>query len=72
VKKDDSQVLALTSMISTLHSQLSSLMTQYKSLHALIASPTLQPTPSLAKEKLQKPPPRKPEEPEITEFNGFI
>jgi hypothetical protein len=48
VKKDDSQVLALTSTISTLHSQLSSFMTKYKLFHALIANPTLQPTPSLA------------------------
>jgi hypothetical protein len=73
VKKDDSQVLALTSTISTLQSQLSSLMTQYKSLHALLANPTLQqPTPSPAKDKLQKPPPRKPDDPEITEFNGLI
>jgi hypothetical protein len=73
VKKDDSQVLALTSMISTLQSQLSSLTTQYKSLHALIANPTLQqPTPSPIKDKLQKPPPRKPDGPEITEFNGLV
>lgn len=34
VKKDDSQVLALTATISTLQSQLSSLMSQYNNLHA--------------------------------------
>jgi hypothetical protein len=53
VKKDDSQLLALTSTISTLQSQISSLKSQYKLLHALIANPTLQqPTPSPAKDKL--------------------
>jgi hypothetical protein len=36
-KKEDSHVLALTATISTLQSKLSSLQTQYSSLHALVA-----------------------------------
>ena len=56
-KKEDSHVLALTATISTLQSKLSSLQTQYSSLHALIAQPSPTPTPT-PKERLQKPPHR--------------
>jgi hypothetical protein len=70
-KKEDTQVLALTATISSLQSQLSSLTTKYSSLQALIAQPSPSPTPP-AKEKLQKPPPCKPGEPEITEYNGLV
>jgi hypothetical protein len=72
LKKDDSQVLALTTTISTLQLQLSSLTTRYNSLHALVAQSSVLPPPIPGKEKLQKPPAKKPEDPEITTFNGLV
>lgn len=74
VKREDPQVLALTATISTLQSQLSTLKGQYGSLQALVAktpSPTGPPTPAPTITKLQKPPPRKPTDPEIIEFQGL-
>ncbi len=47
---------------------------QYRSLQALVAktpSPTGPPTPAPTITKLQKPPPRKPTDPEIIEFQGL-
>jgi hypothetical protein len=71
IKKEDSQVLALTATIASLQSKLSSLQGQYSSLHALFAQSILTPTPK-TQDKLQKPPPRKPSDPEITTFNGLV
>lgn len=65
-KKEDSQVLALNVTISALQSQLSSLMSRYNSLHALIAQSSVLPSPTPGKEKLQKPPAKKLDDPEIT------
>ncbi len=73
IKKEDPQVLALTATISNLKSELSSIKTQYGSLHALLAknasnTPLLTPTPSPTTTKLQKPPPKHPTDPEIITF----
>jgi hypothetical protein len=68
----DPQVLALTVTISNLQSQLSTLKGQYGSLQAFLAKSALPPsTPTPTATKLQKPPPRKPGEPEITDFKGY-
>jgi hypothetical protein len=73
-KREDPQVLALTATISTLQSQLSTLKGQYGSLQALIAktiSSTNANTPTPTVTKLQKPPPKHPNDPEIIEFKGY-
>jgi hypothetical protein len=71
-KRIDPQVLALTATISSLQSQLSTLKGQYGSLQAFVAKSTLPPsTPTPTATKLQKPPPRKPGEPEIIDFKGY-
>jgi hypothetical protein len=72
IKKEDSQVLALNVTISNLQSQLSSLMSRYNSLHALVTQSSIPPPPTPGKEKLQKPPAKKPDDPEITTYNGFV
>jgi hypothetical protein len=72
IKKEDPQVLALTSTISNLQSQLSSIKTQYASLQALFAKTKSPPTPLPTQTKLQKPPPKQPDESEITTFQGLV
>ena len=71
VKKDDSRILALMATISTLQTQLSTLKNQYNSLHDLVAQKTPPPPPP-TNGKLQKAPPRKVSNPEITEHNGYM
>jgi hypothetical protein len=72
-KKQDNHVLAFTATISTLQIQLSSLRNQYSSLQAFIAQKTTPTNPPTAGTGiLQKPLPLKPEDSEITEFQGFV
>jgi hypothetical protein len=72
IKKEDPHVLALTTTISNLQSQLYTLKGQYGSLKAFIAKSTLPPpTPTPTATKLQKPPPRQPGKPEIINFKGY-
>jgi hypothetical protein len=67
VKKRNPQILVLTSSITTLHSQLSTLTTKYTSLQALVAQSSLSGDHNNNnKTKLQKPPPKKADKPEIT------
>jgi len=71
-KKEDSQLLALMSSFESLQTKFSSLQTKYSSLQAQIASKisdNVLPPPS--KPKLNKPPIKKPSDPEITEFEGY-
>jgi len=70
-KKEDSQLLALMSSFETLQTKFSSLQTKYSSLQAQIASKISDNVPPPApKPKLNKPPVKKPSNPEITEFKG--
>jgi hypothetical protein len=71
-KKEDSQVLALNVTISALQSQLSSLTSRYNNLHALVAQSSAPPPLIPGREKLQKPRAKKPDDPEITTYNGFV
>jgi len=69
-KHADPRVLALTATISTLQSQLLIVKGEYGSLQALVAKSVL-PTPNPNGTKLQKPPPKKSGDPEITEIQDF-
>jgi hypothetical protein len=74
IKKEDPQVLALTTTFSNLQSQLSTIKGQYGSLQALIAKSTtptpITPLPTTV--KLQKPPPKQSSDPEITTFQDIV
>ncbi len=74
IKKGDPQVLSLTATISNLQSQLSFIKNKYGSLQALIAKTTSTnpPTPSPTQTKLQKPPPKQPDAPEIITFQDLV
>jgi hypothetical protein len=68
--REDPQVLALTAALSTLQSKITTLQSQYVALQSQITkAPTPTPPP---KEKIQKPPPRQANDPEITEFQGLV
>jgi hypothetical protein len=64
------QILALTSTISSLQTQLTTLKGQYGTLQAFVSKGKL-PTPPDSSTKLQKPPPKMAGDPEITKYKGF-
>jgi hypothetical protein len=68
-KRDNPQIHALTATISNLQSQLSTVTKQYGTLQALLAKNV--PTPPDKSTKLQKPPPRQDNKPEVIEFKGY-
>jgi hypothetical protein len=68
-KKEDTQLLALTTSLQSLQGQLSSLQSRYLALLASKDTPP-QPSPTPTTTKLNKPPPRKGNEPEVQEFEG--
>jgi hypothetical protein len=72
IKKEDPQVLALIATISNLQSQLPTIKNQYGSLQALLAKTKSPTTPSPTQTKLQKPLPKRPDEPEITTFQDLV
>jgi hypothetical protein len=70
-KCNDPQILALTSTISTLQLQLTTLKGQYGALQAFDSKAKLTSTSDASSTKLQKPPPKQAGDPEITEYKGF-
>jgi hypothetical protein len=66
-RKEDTQILALTASLQNLQSQLSSLHNRYM---ALLASKNTPPPPTPNPTKLNKPPPRQADAPEVIEFEG--
>jgi hypothetical protein len=63
-------MLALMSSFETLQDKFSSLQSKYSALQAHITKKSSD-TPSPPKQKLNKPPSKKPDDPEVTEFEGY-
>lgn len=70
IEKEDSKMLALVSSFETLQDQFSSLQSKYSALQAQLTKKTSD-TPPTPKSKLNKPPAKKPDDPEVTEFEGY-
>ena len=71
-KRESPEILALTATISNLQAELSSVKNKCNNFQALIARVNNPNTPQQPSTKLQKPPPKKANEPEVTTFQNII
>jgi hypothetical protein len=71
-KRESPEILALTATISNLQAELSSVKNQYNNFQALIARVNNPNTLQQPSTKLQKPPPKMANEPEVTTFQNII
>jgi hypothetical protein len=69
-KKEDSKMLALISSFQTLQDKFTSLQSKYTALQAHVTKKNSD-TPPTNKQKMNKPPPKKSDNPVVTEFEGY-